>query len=109
MESSRQTTGPYLTSVWGLTPPDHAPRAAALALTLISGGVEYFSMAIDASGSPTKKQKTRIDAAFERARIAVERSVREKNLDTAGDESQRKRCGARRVIRRSQPPDGRKV
>ena len=65
----------------GMTPPDQAPRAAALALSLASGGADYFSMSIDAAGPPTKKQRTKIDAAFDRARSAVDRSIREKDLD----------------------------
>jgi hypothetical protein len=69
---------PYIR--FGLTPPADATTSMALALSLLSGGVEYFSMMIDAAASPNSKQRKRINSAFDRARSDIERTVRENNL-----------------------------
>jgi hypothetical protein len=65
--------------------PEHEPRAAALALSLLTGGVEYFTATVDAVGSPTREQRVAVDAAFASARSAVERNVRENRIDALSD------------------------
>jgi hypothetical protein len=60
---------PYLRL--GMTPPANAPRSAALALSLLNGGDEYFAAAIEASMSLDPEQRSAINAAFARARSAV--------------------------------------
>ncbi len=70
---------PYVRA--GLIPPEHGPRAAALALSLMSGGGEYFNGTIEAIASPSSKQRAAIDAAFETARSAAARSIREDAID----------------------------
>ena len=64
---------PYIRA--GLIPPDHNPRAAALAISLLTGGVDYFTATVDAIASPVGKQHKAVDTAFARARSAVEQSV----------------------------------
>jgi hypothetical protein len=70
---------PYVRT--SLTPPEHRPRSGALALSLLSGGVEYFSATIDAILSPAPRQRGAIDAAFATARSSVERIVRKNEVD----------------------------
>jgi len=60
---------PYLRL--GITPPTNAPRSAALALSLLNGGDEYFTASIDASMYLDPEQRMAINAAFARARSAV--------------------------------------
>jgi hypothetical protein len=60
---------PYLRL--GVTPPINAPRSAALALSLLNGGDEYFAASIDASMSLDPEQRRAINSAFARARSAA--------------------------------------
>jgi len=71
---------PYVRA--GLTPQENAPWSAAAALSLLNGGVEYFTAIVDAAVSLSAEQRVAIDAAFTRARSGVERDVRENR--TAG-------------------------
>lgn len=64
----------------GLNPDAGASRAQALALTLTSDGTEYFSMIVDAGSSLSKKQRAKIDQAFESARDNVWRCIRKQDL-----------------------------
>ena len=74
---------PYIRA--GLMLPEHEPRAAALALSLLTGSVEYFTATVDAVASPTREQRVAVDAAFASARSAVERNVRENRIDALSD------------------------
>src|SRR5262245_32888373 len=69
---------PYIRA--GLVPPENAPRSAAAALSLLNGGIEYFTATVDAVASPSAKQRVAINAAFARARSIVERDVRESRI-----------------------------
>jgi hypothetical protein len=53
---------PYLRL--GITPTRNAPLSAALALSLLTGGTEYFSASIEAALSPTPQQVTAIKNDF---------------------------------------------
>jgi hypothetical protein len=60
---------PYLRL--GMAPPTNAPRSAALALSLLNGGDEFYAASIDASMSLDPEQQGAIKSAFARARSAV--------------------------------------
>jgi len=64
----------------GLNPDAGASRAQALALTLTSDGIDYFSMIVDAGSSLSKKQRTKIDQAFESARKGVLGCIHKQDL-----------------------------
>jgi hypothetical protein len=68
-----------------VTPPEHGARAAGLALSLLSGGVDYFTPTVNAIASPSRKQRVAIDAAFATARSAVVRSRRENAINGLAD------------------------
>jgi len=74
---------PYVRA--GLMPLENAPRSAAAALSLLDGGVEYFTATVDAIASPSAKKHVAINAAFARARSAVERDVRENRMAGLSD------------------------
>jgi hypothetical protein len=69
----------------GLKPDAGASRAQALALTLTSGGIEYFVKMVGAGASPSKKQQARIDQEFVSARDSVWRTIRENSLTRLTD------------------------
>jgi hypothetical protein len=74
---------PYIRT--GFTPPEHKPRTAALALSLLSGGVDYFTPTVNSVASPSRKQRIAIDAAFATARSAVAQAIRENAIDGLAD------------------------
>jgi hypothetical protein len=74
---------PYVRA--GLMPRENEPRSAAAALSLLNGGVEYFTATVDAVASPSAKQRVAINAAFARARSIVERDVRENRIAGLSD------------------------
>jgi hypothetical protein len=67
---------PYLRL--GITPPAEASNAAAKALSLATGGAEYFLMAVDAAASPTPGERGAIEGALLRSRRAVEELLRDR-------------------------------
>jgi len=56
----------------GVRPAQGAPDTAAKALALVSGGAEYFSASVHVSAPLTSTERTKVDAAFARSRVAVE-------------------------------------
>lgn len=62
-------TIPYLRL--GLTPADATPSSVAKALSLASGGRNYFEMSIDAASAITPTEKDRVKDAVDRAQAAV--------------------------------------
>jgi len=64
----------------GLKPEAGASHAQALALTLNSGGIEYFAKMVNAGASPTKKQQEKMEQAFESARASVRQAILENKL-----------------------------
>jgi hypothetical protein len=59
----------------GATPPPEPQPAAAKALSLASGGREYFEMAIEAAGSTDPTEKRAVQAAFDSAERDVQSIV----------------------------------
>jgi hypothetical protein len=59
-----------------------APDAAARALSLVSGGAEYFSGSVHAAVPLTSTERRKVDAAFARSRAAVEALVRGLSIAT---------------------------
>ena len=74
---------PYLRL--GIAPRAGAPLSEALALSLLSGGDEYFSVSIDAAASPDAKQRSEIQAAFSGTRSAVESKYQAGQIDGLGE------------------------
>ena len=74
---------PYLRL--GLQPPAHPAVSIALALSLLTGGVEYFSTTVESIASPKAKQLAAIREAFARSRASVEESVRSGDMSRLGD------------------------
>jgi len=60
----------------GLKPTQDAPDTAARALSLVSGGGEYFSASVHAAVPLTSADRKNVDAAFARSRAAVEALLR---------------------------------
>jgi hypothetical protein len=71
---------PYLRL--GIEPPQNAPETAAKALALASGGAEYFSASVRAAAPLARGESKKVDAAFARARAAVEALLRGPSLTT---------------------------
>ncbi len=65
---------PYLRL--GINPPQDAPESAAKALSLVSGGADYFSASVHAASPLTSGERGKIDSAFARSRAAVEALLR---------------------------------
>jgi hypothetical protein len=74
---------PYLRL--GLAPPSGFSRAAAMALSLLTGGVDYFAATVDAVAAPDMKQRAAMATAIEAARTAVERKTHRQDLDGLAD------------------------
>lgn len=60
----------------GLAPPPRAPAGAAKALSLASGGDDYFAAVVTAAGASTGDERAAVRDAFARARGSVERLLR---------------------------------
>jgi hypothetical protein len=59
----------------GIQPAQDAPDTAARALSLVSGGAEYFSASVHAAVPLTSTERRKVDAAFVRSRATVEALV----------------------------------
>ena len=60
----------------GIEPPKGAPEAAAKALSLASGGAEYFSASINAAARLTTAERKKVDATLARSQRAVDSLLR---------------------------------
>ena len=69
---------PYLRL--GFRPPQDAPGTAAKALSLVSGGAEYFSASINAVVPLTSAERKKVDAAFARSRVVVDALLRDPSI-----------------------------
>lgn len=74
---------PYLRL--GIAARAGAPLSEALALSLLSGGEEYFSMSINAAALPDATQRSEIQAAFSATRSAVESRFQAGQVDGLGE------------------------
>jgi hypothetical protein len=66
----------------GIEPAQDAPDTAARALSLVSGGAEYFSASVHAAAPLTSTEAKKVDAAFARSRVAVEALLRGPSIVT---------------------------
>jgi hypothetical protein len=66
----------------GIEPAQDAPDTAARALSLASGGAEYFSASVRAAVPLTSAERNKVDAAFARSRVAVETLLRGPSIAT---------------------------
>jgi hypothetical protein len=64
----------------GIEPAENAPDAAAKALSLVSGGADYYSASIRAAAPLTSAERKKIDAAVARSRVAVEALLRDSTI-----------------------------
>lgn len=71
---------PYLRL--GIQPAPDVPETAARALSLVSGGAEYFSASVKAAVPLTSTERKKVDAAFARSRVAVEALLRGPSIAT---------------------------
>jgi len=69
----------------GIAAPRNVSLPSARALSLLSGGIEFFSMSIDAAVTLTAREQTAVRGLLERARSTVEESVRTGALDNLND------------------------
>jgi hypothetical protein len=60
----------------GIKPAQDAPDTAARALSLVSGGAEYFSASVKAAVPLSSTERKKVDAAFARSLVAVEALLR---------------------------------
>ena len=71
----------------GLSPPEGASETAARALSLVSGGSDYFTAAIGRIATPSLENNRRIEIAFGNAETEVEALIRDgaESTLTTGD------------------------
>ena len=60
----------------GIEPPQAAPETVAKALSLVSGGADYFAASIHAAAPLTTAEAKRVDAVFAQSRATVETLLR---------------------------------
>ena len=61
----------------GLTPPPAASPSVAKALSFVTGGRDYFELAIEVAARPTAVEKQRVKEAMDRAQAEVQSIVRD--------------------------------